>query len=152
VSCRPDRGGAWSNPAAIAIEGGGTFWPVVGSEIDLILLATNRLAASRFGDSEAMLGSGNLGTIPGPVREDQMPRLNTYPVVFAYQQSSAGIGGINISGATMKEDQASNAVLYGKELSNQAILERTGEGRRPMAADLFLAALSSSDQAYTTER
>jgi lipid-binding SYLF domain-containing protein len=125
VSCRQNAAEAWTNPAAIAISGGGTFWTVVGTEIDLILLAMNQSTASHFGDREEMLGSPNLRTTPGPVRQDQVP-LRKYPVILAYQQSTAGIGGINIAGAAVSEDKATNAVLYGKELSN------------------FLAALSSS--------
>jgi lipid-binding SYLF domain-containing protein len=143
VSCRQNRDAAWTNPAAIVISGGGTFWPVVGTEIDLIILAMNQSTASYFGDREEMLGSPNLHTTPGPVRQDQVP-LRNYPLILAYQQSAAGIGGIDIAGAAVSEDRGTNAVLYGKELSNLAILRRNGGGQSPISVELFLAALSSS--------
>ena len=72
ASCRPGLEGAWSNPAAIVIEGGGIFWPVFGSRIDVILLTTNQSTASRFSDPEGLLGA-DPATRPGPVRLDQMP-------------------------------------------------------------------------------
>jgi lipid-binding SYLF domain-containing protein len=125
------------------ISGGGTFWPVVGAEIDLIILAMNQSTASHFGDREGILGSPNLRTTPGPVRQDQVP-LRNYPVILAYQQSAAEIGGIDIAGAAVSEDRGTNAVLYGKELSNLAILRRNGESQSPISVELFLAALSSS--------
>ena len=143
VSCRQNRDVAWTNPAAIVISGGGTFWPVVGTEIDLIILAMNQATDSHFGDREGMLGSPNFRTTPGPVRQDQVP-LRNYPSILVYQQSAAGIGGIDIAGAALSEDRATNAVLYGKELSNLAILSRNGGGPRPIAVEMFLAALSSS--------
>jgi lipid-binding SYLF domain-containing protein len=143
VSCRQNRNAAWTNPAAIVISGGGTFWPVVGAEIDLIILAMNQSTVSHFGDREGMLGSPNLRTTPGPVRQDQVPRRN-YPSILAYQQSTAGIGGIDIAGAAVSEDRATNTVLYGKELSNLAILSGNGRGPGPISVELFLAAFSSS--------
>ena len=143
MSCRPDRGGAWSNPAAIVIEGGGTFWPVVGIEIDVIMLTTNPSTASHFRDPERVLGADPL-TVPGPVRADQMPLRTGDPVIFVYQQSAAEMRGINIAGATMSEDKLTNALLYKKELSNSAILRKDGGGPSPAAVDPFLAALRAS--------
>ena len=52
------------------------FWPVVGTEIDLIILATNQSTTSQFGDREGMLGSpepsyetGSSATGSGPPAE-----------------------------------------------------------------------------------
>jgi lipid-binding SYLF domain-containing protein len=143
-SCRPDRNAAWSNPAAIAIEGGGTFWRVSGVSFDLILLATNQATASHFADREGFLGSPNLGTVPGPVRQDQIPLLNNHTVLFAYEQSATGITGLNIAGASMSEDKATNSILYGRELTNLAIVRGSVGERRPAGVAVFLAALSSS--------
>jgi lipid-binding SYLF domain-containing protein len=151
VSCRQSRDEAWTHPAAIVISGGGTFWPVVGNEIDLIILSMYGSTASHFGDREEMLGTPNLLTRPGPVRQDQVPRLH-YPLVLTYQQSTAGIAGIDLAGATVGEDRATNAVLYGKALSNLAILGRNGGGQRPIAVELFLAALPQSISGNSAER
>jgi lipid-binding SYLF domain-containing protein len=142
VSCRRNRNAAWTNPAAIVISCGGTFWPVMGAEIDLIILAVNQPATAHFGDRDEMLGSPNFHTVPGPVRQDQFP-LRTYPSILAYQQSAQGIEGINISGASVNEDRATNALLYGKELSNLAILSREAGGPGSPAVEQFLAVLSS---------
>jgi lipid-binding SYLF domain-containing protein len=144
VSCRPSRAGSWSRPAAFTIEGGGTFWPVMGASIDVILLATNPVTASRFGDREGMLGTPNLGTKPGPVRLDQILLRNTSAVILAYEQSTTGIAGVDLAGTAIREDRSTNSVLYGKDLSNLAILHRNGGGPGPIAVELFLAALSPS--------
>jgi lipid-binding SYLF domain-containing protein len=143
VSCRANRDGAWSNPAAIAISGGGIFWPVLGARIDLIMLTTNRSIASYFDHPEALLGANPL-TSPGPVLPDQPEMRNTDGVVFGYEQSATGIAGIDIAGATLSEDKATNAVLYGKELSNAAILRPNASVESLIAVDQFLAALSDS--------
>jgi lipid-binding SYLF domain-containing protein len=143
VSCRPSLAGSWSGPAGIAIEGGGTFWAVVGNSIDLILLATNAATAAHFGDRQGVLGSPSLDTIPGPVRLDQIAPRNAYVVILAYQLSATGVGGIDIAGATLSEDRAANTALYGKDLSNAVVLNPKGEGQIPIAAELFMAELSS---------
>ncbi len=56
ISCRSSLAGSWSSPAGIVIQGGGTFWPVVGTSIDVILLATNTATASHFGGREGCWG------------------------------------------------------------------------------------------------
>jgi lipid-binding SYLF domain-containing protein len=143
VSCRANRDATWSNPAAIVISGGGIFWPVLGARIDLILLTTNRSIASYFDHPEGLLGA-NPPTAPGPVVPDQPQLRNTDGVVFGYEQSAAGISGIDIAGATLTEDKATNALLYGKDLSNSAILRPNTGVQHLLAVDRFLAALSSS--------
>ena len=57
ASCRPSLSGDWSDPAAILIEGGGIFWPVYSTRIDVILLATNSSTAAQFKHSELVLGA-----------------------------------------------------------------------------------------------
>ena len=150
ASCRPNLTGDWSGPAAIVMEGGGIFWPVYGSRIDVILLATNPSAVSHFSDPVQTLGA-DPRTIPGPVRPDQNPPRTDQPVIFAYGRSDEGIVGISIGGATLSEDGTANTVLYGTRLSNSAILKRPGAGRSRPGIELFLAALplSSSEQAGT---
>ncbi len=143
VSCRPSRTASWSSPAGIVIAGGGVFWPVYGSRIDAIVLTTNRTIAARFSQPRNLLGV-DLAVRPGGVQLDQFPKLIGDPVIFAFEQSDEGISPLNLDGGTMSEDQSANAALYGKELSNLAVLSGKGDGRNPIAVDSFLAALPSS--------
>jgi hypothetical protein len=143
ASCRPSRTGSWSSPAGIVIAGGGVFWPVYGSRIDTIVLTTNRTVAARFSQPRNMLGI-DLAVRPGGVQLDQFPKLIGDPVVFAFEQSDEGISPLNLDGGTMSEDRAANAVLYGNDLTNPALLSGNGGGRSPIAAKSFLAALPAS--------
>lgn len=150
VSCRPSKSGPWSSPAAIVIAGGGIFWPVYGSRIDAFVLTTNRTVASRFSQPRNLLGV-DLAVRPGGVRFDQFPKLIGDPVIFAFGQSDEGISPLNLDGGTMSEDRAANAALYGKELSNLAVLSGKGGGRNPTAADSFLAALPASTSGQSAD-
>jgi hypothetical protein len=51
----------------------------------------------------------------------------------------------------MSEDQAANAVLYGKKLSNLAVLSGKGAGQNPIVVDSFLAALPSSTSGQSAD-
>ncbi len=150
VSCRSSRTGSWSSPAGIVIAGGGIFWPVYGSRIDAFVLTTNRMVASRFGQPRNLLGV-DLAVRPGGVQLDQFPKLMGDPVIFAFGQSDEGISPLNLDGGTISEDRAANAALYGKELSNVAVLRGNGGGRKPTAADSFLAALPSSTSVQSAD-
>ena len=143
VSCRPNGTGSWSSPAGIVIAGGGIFWPVYGSRIDTVVLTTNAKIAARFSQPRNLLGV-DLAVRPGGVQLDQFPKLIGDPVIFAFGQSDEGISPLNLNGGTISEDRAANAVLYGKELTNLAVLSGKGGGQKPLAADSFLAALASS--------
>jgi lipid-binding SYLF domain-containing protein len=143
VSCRSSRTGSWSRPAGVVIAGGGIFWPVYGSRIDAIVLTSNRTVAARFRQPWNLLGV-DIAVRPGGVQLDQFPKLIDDPVVFAFEQSDEGISPLNIDGGTMTEDRAANAALYGKELSNLAVLSGDSGGRSPIAVDSFLAALPSA--------
>jgi lipid-binding SYLF domain-containing protein len=151
ASCRPNLSGDWSGPAAIVIEGGGIFWPVYGSRIDVILLATNPSVASHFHDPVQVLGA-DPRTIPGPVRPDQNPARMDQPVIFAYARSGEGIIGISIGGATVSEDKAENNVLYGIRLSNSAILKRPVTTNNRLAIERFLASLPSPNAEQSRTR
>lgn len=143
LSCRSDPNRRWSSPAAIQIENGGVVWQVAGVEMDVILLAPNRVSASRLEASSVIL-SADVNALPGPVRPDQIPPLNQYPVLFAYENLSGGISGIHLGGATLSEDRSANAVIYGKEMSTVAVLKRNTKERSPIDVDGFLAALPVS--------
>ena len=152
LSCRSAPGRGWSSPAAILIENGGVVWQVAGVGMDVILLAPNRVSASRLEASTVIL-SADVNALPGPVRPDQIPPVNQYPVLFAYENLSAGISGIHLGGATLTEDRSANAVIYGKELSTVAVLKRNTKERSPIEVDDFLAALpvSSTEAAMKIE-
>ncbi len=123
------------------IAGGGIFWPVYGSRIDTVVLTTNAKIAARFSQPRNLLGV-DLAVRPGGVQLDQFPKLIGDPVIFAFGQSDEGISPLNLNGGTISEDRAANAVLYGKELTNLAVLSGKGGGQKPLAADSFLAALA----------
>jgi lipid-binding SYLF domain-containing protein len=81
---------------------------------------------------------------PGGIQLDQFPKVIDDPVIFAFEQSDGGISPLNLDGGTISEDQASNAILYGKALSNLAVLSGKGGSQNPIAVDSFLAGLPPS--------
>jgi lipid-binding SYLF domain-containing protein len=143
ISCRPSRAGSWSSPAGIVIEGGGIFWPVYGTRVDVIVLTSNRTIASLLSQPRNLLGV-ELPVRPGGVQLDQFPKVIDDPVLFAFGQSDEGISALNLDGGTISEDRPANASLYKHDLSNLTVLSGKSGGQNPIAVDSFLAALPPS--------
>lgn len=122
VSCREKPGAAWSQPAAIVIEGGGIYWPVVGADSAVVLLAMNLPAATHLAASRIIFSS-EVDAVPGPTRPEQMPLLRHYPELFTYVSSPRGVSAVQLAGATWSEDTSVNASIYGRTQSNRAVLQ-----------------------------
>ncbi|HWE50784.1 MAG TPA: YSC84-related protein [Bryobacteraceae bacterium] len=149
VSCRSGIAAAFSDPAAISIRGGGVYWPVAGQAMDLILMTIDPSMISVFSSAEELLGT-DARTAPGALQADQASQQSRDAVILTYEQSSTGISGINIAGSTIGEDRATNAALYGNDLSNSAILTRRA-AKKSAAVEAFVGALPGSGPAQTGE-
>jgi lipid-binding SYLF domain-containing protein len=59
--------------------------------------------------------------------------------ILSYSRSKGVFAGVALNGATLREDGSANKDLYGKEVSNRAIL--TGSVPPPEGAGAFVAAV-----------
>ena len=62
-----------------------------------------------------------------------------YRCILSWSRSHGVFAGLSLEGATLRADQDENAKLFGKPLTNEAIL--TGTVKRPAGAATFLAQL-----------
>jgi lipid-binding SYLF domain-containing protein len=140
VTCRNTSGG-WTKPAAIEITDGGVVWSFAGSQMDLVILAQNPGAAAALQSKGALFGVDPV-IQPGPVNDDQVrPQPASSPLLFAYEQSSDGIKGIQLGGATLSQEPNANAALYGRQLNTSDVFALNASTARPAGLSPFFAAL-----------
>jgi len=132
ISCRNSDN--WSSPAAITLETGSLGVQLGGEEIDIVILSMDKelrskLLSDRFAigsDASAAWGNGK------SAHDDSNARI-----VF-YGKTKGVFAGFGLDGATLKSDDSGNRALYGKNVTNSAIVagEAMPAGAQPFVAKL----------------
>src|SRR5215471_10649081 len=139
ASCR--HGASWGSPAAVRIEGGSFGLQLGGSSTDLIMLVMNRKGMDHLLADKFTLGADVEGAA-GPVGRETSAQTDAVldAELLTWSRSRGLFAGISLEGATLRPDAGGNRNLYGREISNRAILE-TGVPT-PAAGRAFVAMLN----------
>ena len=125
VSCRDERAGRkWSAPGAVRVEGGSVGFQIGGSETDVILLVMNKRGADRLLSSQFTLG-GEGDVAAGPVGRNATAQTDAKftAEILSWSRTRGVFAGISLQGATLRQDEEVNQVLYGKKIDNRQIVD-----------------------------
>ena len=141
LSCRRGSGGGWSAPGAVRIEGGSVGLQIGASSTDLLLLVMSERGADKLLSSKFTVGA-EVSVAAGPVGRTATAQtdLQMHADILSWSRSQGLFAGIALEGATLREDTEGNATLYGKELTNRAIV--TTGVRPPSAAARLMGLLN----------
>lgn len=120
-SCR--RGGDWSAPASIRVEGGTVGFQIGVIETDLILLVMNRRGAQRLlSDQFTVGGQGEVAA--GPVGRSTTAQTDASlrAEMLSWSRARGVFAGVSLQGATLRQDVDDNAEIYGRPLRNKQIV------------------------------
>lgn len=137
ISCRPENGEGWSGPATIRIEGGSFGLQLGGSETDVVMLVMNKRGAEKLLSSRFTLG-GDLNVAAGPVGRTAEAQTDAQmrAEILAYSRSRGLFAGVSLTGATLRQDETDNRLIYGKQVTPKQILR---DGEKPPATVSKLA-------------
>jgi lipid-binding SYLF domain-containing protein len=140
VSCRR-RSERWGPPAGIRIEGGSYGFQIGGSSTDVFMLIMNENGMKRLLSDKFTIG-GEAAAAAGPVGRNTSANTDVLlrAEILSWSRSRGLFAGLSLEGATMRPDSGENRELYGRDLSNQQILQ--GEVKTPRAARVLIAALN----------
>lgn len=138
-SCR--KGGSWSAPASIRIEGGSFGFQIGILENDLILLVMNRKGAERLLTTQFTLG-GQGQVAAGPVGRSTTAQtdISMRAEMLSWSRSRGVFAGVSLDGATLRQDIGDNVEIYHRRLTNKQIVY--GNLAWPSAASEFHSALN----------
>ena len=138
LSCRNASGPGWSAPGTVRIEGGSVGFQIGGSETDAILLVMNARGSDKLLSSEFTLGGEGM-VAAGPVGRTVTAQTDAlmHAEILSWSRSRGLFAGVSLTGATLRDDQDENAVLYGKKLDNRTIVT-TGIRPPKSAAKLMM--------------
>lgn len=123
-SCR--RGGDWTAPASVRIEGGSVGFQIGLLESDMVLLVMNRKGADRLLSTQFTLG-GNAEVAGGPVGRSSTAQTDASfrAEMLSYSRARGAFAGVSLQGATLRQDVSDNEEIYGSRLTNKQIIHGT---------------------------
>jgi len=136
VTCRTARG--WSAPAPISITGGSWGLQLGGQAIDLVMVVTNEQGMQHLLASKFKLGA-DASAAAGPVGRGATADTDASmrAEVLTYSRARGVFAGIDLSGAVVHQDKDETALLYGKIIPFEDILN--GKVPAPASSEPFLA-------------
>jgi SH3 domain-containing YSC84-like protein 1 len=138
AACRTSSG--WSAPAPILLTGGSWGLQFGGEAVDLVMLVMNQKGMDHLLSSKFKIGvDGSAAAGPIGRHVEGSTDWKMKAEVLTYSRARGVFAGIDVSGSVIKQDRDETAVLYGKVLPFQAILE--GKVPAPKDAGPFLAAV-----------
>jgi SH3 domain-containing YSC84-like protein 1 len=136
ATCRTANG--WSAPAPISITGGSWGLQLGGQAIDLVMLVMNEKGMQHLLSSKFKIGaeaSGSAGPVGRQAAGDTDWKMKSE--ILSYSRTRGLFAGIDLNGASIKQDKDETAVLYGKVVPFTAVLN--GKVPPPAVAKNFLA-------------
>ena len=135
AACRR-KGGGWSAPAAMRVEGGSVGFQIGASETDVILLVMNDGGMKHLLSDKFTIG-GDATAAAGPIGRSASAQTDAElnAEMLSYSRSRGIFAGISLEGATLRPDDDTNRELYGRKATNREIL--TGDFKTPAGAATF---------------
>jgi len=142
ATCRTTNstGNGWSAPAPLTITGGSWGLQLGGQAIDLVMLVMNQKGMDHLLSSKFKIGAEATGAA-GPVGREAAADTDwkMKAEVLTYSRARGLFAGIDLNGASIKQDKDETHVLFGKMLPFETIL--SGKVSAPAGSKTFLAAV-----------
>src|SRR5438067_2655751 len=138
ATCRTGNG--WSAPAFFALTGG-TWGAQIGVEsIDLVMLVMNDQGMQHLLNSEFKLGAEG-GVAAGPIGREAQASTDwkLKSEILTYSRARGVFAGLNLSGASIKQDSDATRAFYGSDIPFKTLLsggERVTADARPFVASV----------------
>jgi SH3 domain-containing YSC84-like protein 1 len=128
----------WSAPAPVTLTGGSWGLQLGGQAVDLVMLVMNQRGMDHLLSSKFKIGAeatGAAGPVGREVEGDTDWKMKAE--ILTYSRARGLFAGIDLNGASIKQDRDETAVLYSKILPFQTIL--SGKVAPPVTSKTFLA-------------
>jgi len=130
----------WSAPAPITVTGGSFGLQIGGQATDLVMLVMNQKGMEHLLSSKFKIGA-DASAAAGPVGRHAAADTDwkLKAEVLSYSRSRGAFAGVDLSGASIKQDKDETHILYGKMVPFETIL--SGKVPAPKESHSFLATL-----------
>jgi lipid-binding SYLF domain-containing protein len=123
LSARTEGSRGFSAPAFMTLQGG-SFGAQIGAQaVDVVLVIMNRRGLQKLTENEFKVGV-EAGVAAGPVGRDASAAtdIQMRAEILSYSRSRGLFAGINLNGASIRDDKDANQRFYGKPLRTAEII------------------------------
>ncbi len=141
--------GSWGAPAMMVLEGGSFGFQIGGEATDFVLLVMGDRGANSLLHTKVKLG-GDASVAAGPVGRTAEANTDAYlrSEILTYSRARGLFAGVSLEGASLREDNEANEVLYGQRITAAQIVQdqstATPPSAQPLVSRLDKASPSSS--------
>jgi lipid-binding SYLF domain-containing protein len=138
ATCRTASG--WSAPAPVDLTGGSWGLQLGGEAVDLVMLVMNDKGMQHLLTSKFKIGaeaSGAAGPVGRQASGDTDWKMKSE--ILSYSRTRGAFAGIDLNGASVKQDKDETAVMYGKVIPFTALL--SGKVPAPAISKNFLSTI-----------
>jgi lipid-binding SYLF domain-containing protein len=130
----------WGSPAAVRFSGGSFGAQIGGESTDIVMLVMSRRGMEKLAADKLKIGA-DASAAAGPVGRTATAAtdLQLHAEILSYSRTRGAFAGVALDGTVVSEDGSEDRKLYGREVSNKAILE--GSVRPPDGATRLVAEL-----------
>jgi lipid-binding SYLF domain-containing protein len=123
ITCRTPDATGWTAPSTIRIEGGSIGLQIGAGETDVIFAVMNPSGVEKLMRDKFTVG-GDASVMAGPVGRSAQATTDAMmsAEILAWSRSRGIFGGVSLEGATLRPDNADNAKIYGKPVTQREIL------------------------------
>ena len=123
IICRHQKGGGWSAPGGVKVEGGSVGFQIGGSETDVIMLLMNDGAIEKLLSSKFTIG-GDASVAAGPVGRTSSAKTDAqlHAELLTYSRARGLFASVSLDGATLRPDDDANKDMYGRPMSNKDVV------------------------------
>ena len=148
LTCRVNNGVGWSAPSTVILEGGNVGLQIGAGETDLVFIVMNPKGEQDLTKDKFTIG-GEANAMAGPVGRDASAETDAMlrAEILAYSRSRGVFAGVTLDGASLRPDNEDNHELYGRQVTQAAILH--GEVKPPASADALYAELNRYAPAHS---
>ncbi|GAC1620069.1 MAG: hypothetical protein PVS2B2_19030 [Candidatus Acidiferrum sp.] len=134
--------GPWSAPAMMRLEGIGVGFQLGGQATDFVILVMNPRGAKSLFHSKVKLGA-DAAASAGPKGRDAAAASDAYmrAEMLTYSRSRGLFAGVSLEGSTLRQDNRSNQMIYGRKVDAESII-RKGAGGTPASGQKMIALLN----------
>jgi lipid-binding SYLF domain-containing protein len=123
--CRSGRdfSGPWGAPSMMALEGGSFGFQLGAEATDFVFLIMNERGAMSLLTSKVKLGA-DVSAAAGPLGRDAEADTDAYmrAEILTYSRARGVFAGVSLEGSTLRPDNDSNQLLYGRRISARHII------------------------------
>src|SRR5579859_667202 len=134
ATCRSADG--WSAPMFFAITGGSWGLEIGVEGVDLVMIIQDERGMRKLLSSKFELGA-DASAAAGPVGRHASANTDWKmdAEILTYSRAKGAFAGLTLNGASIRHDEDSTKAIYGRNVSNQRILQ--GQVSMPTAARSF---------------